>query len=106
MIEMKPRTVCGSHFIFFWISAAVAPLGLATISKTWAALLPGRGPSALAGAPLAFLAALAGALAFALAFAPFWLLGAPLADLALFLAVAALGASGAPGVATGAALVR
>src|ERR1700722_3199968 len=113
--EMKPRTLCASQSVAFWISARVAPLGRAIMSRIFAPLLSTRGAAA-------FLAVLrAGLPAFLLAFAPAWAaffgaafalpplavflaLGAPSFWLAAFFAGAFSGATCALCAATAAAL--
>jgi hypothetical protein len=93
---MNPRTLCACQSVAFMISARVAPLALAIISRIFAPLLLARGAAALrpglAALLLAFaptLAAFFGAGPLALApclasLAVFWPLGAPFFWLAPF----------------------
>src|ERR1035438_9753856 len=100
---MNPRTECACQAVAFWISASVAPLVRAIISRIFAPLLSARGavaflaPVCLAAFLLAFvlaLAALFGAGALALApLAVFLALGAPFFWLAALLARAFSGAT-------------
>src|SRR5271168_2241779 len=87
-VEMNPRTECACQSVAFMISASVAPLARAIISRIFAPLLSARGAAALRSDLAAFLLALAPALAAffgatALALAP------RLAPLAVFLALGA-----------------
>src|ERR1700722_20069873 len=45
-VEMKPRTLCACQSVAFWISARVAPLARAIISRIFAPLLSARGAAA------------------------------------------------------------
>src|SRR5277367_3518134 len=105
---MNPRTLCACHSVAFIISARVAPLARAIISRIFAPLLSARGAAAflLAFAPV--VAAFFGAdLALAPGLAPlavFLALGAPFFWLAAFFTGAFSGATCALCPATAAAL--
>src|ERR1035438_7921820 len=100
----NPRTVCFCHLVAFMISARVAPLARAIISSTFAPLLSGRGPVALARGALAVLASFLGLVGLALPLATFWPVGAPFFWVAAFFEESVSGAPGAPCAATVAAL--
>src|SRR5688572_7546621 len=108
-VEMKPRTLCACQ-VAFMISARVAPLARAIISRIFAPLLSARGALAflVAAGFAAFFAALAsffGAAAFVLApLAVFWPLGAPFFWVAPFFEGAFSGAPCEPCSATLAAV--
>src|SRR5580692_402393 len=102
---MKPRTLCACQSVAFMISASVAPLARAIMSRIFAPLLSARGAVAFllsfAPALAAFLGVAALALAPCLApLAVFLALGAPFFWLAAFLAGAFSGATCAPCAAT------
>src|SRR3984957_9633705 len=76
-VEMNPRTLCACQSVAFMISASVAPLARAIMSRICAPLLSARGAAAFLLAPAPAWAAFFGAAALALA--------PGLAPLALFL---------------------
>src|SRR5580698_10385011 len=108
-VEMKPLTLWACQSVAFMISARVAPLARAIMSRIFAPLLSARGAVALRSGLAAFFAALAtffGAAALALApLAVSWPLGAPFFCVAAFFGDAFSGATGAPSSATAAAWV-
>src|SRR5271154_1213947 len=108
-MEMKPLTLWACQSVAFMISARVAPLARAIMSRIFAPLLSARGTADLRSGLAAFFAALAaffGAVALALApLAVCWPLGAPFFWVAAFFEAAFAGATGAPCSATAAAWV-
>src|ERR1017187_2725480 len=100
----NPRTVCFCHLVAFMISARVAPLARAIISSTFAPLLSGRGPVALARGALGVLASFLCVPAVAFRVAAFWPVGAPFFWVAAFFEAAFSGATVAPCAATVAAV--
>src|SRR6202789_2040521 len=108
-MEMKPLTLWACQSVSCMISARVAPLARAIMSRIFAPLLSARGAADLRSGLAAFFAALAaffGAAALALApLAVCWPLGAPFFWVAAFFDDAFSGATGAPCSATAAACV-
>src|ERR1700679_2336828 len=108
-MEMKPLTLWACQSVSCMISARVAPLARAIMSRIFAPLLSARGAADLRSGLAAFFAALAaffGAAALALApLAVCWPLGAPFFWVAAFFGDAFSGATGAPNFATVAAWV-
>src|SRR5277367_2977957 len=113
---MNPRTLCACQSVAFMISASVAPLARAIISRIFAPLLSARGAAALRSGLAAFLPAFAPALVAFFGAGPlplpprlawvaaFLALGAPFFWLAAFFAGAFSGATCAPCAATAAVL--
>src|SRR5271167_3940461 len=108
-MEMKPLTLWACQSVAFMISARVAPLARAIMSRIFAPLLSARGAADLRSGLAAFFAALAaffGAAALALApLAVCWPLSAPFFWVAAFFEAAFAGATGAPCPATAAVSV-
>src|SRR5271155_1507219 len=98
-IEMKPLTLWACQSVAFMISARVAPLARAIMSRIFAPLLSARGAAALRSGLAAFFAALAAFLGLA-PLAVSWPLGAPFFWVAAFFEAAFAGATGAPCFAT------